>query len=117
MMRFSISSPRWLLRPLEPVAGFLLAVLEECAAQDRKWGWPKPARLLEDDPELAARLVEVEALARSQLDGERASMLAVLAEEVGEVAREKDPRARIMELRQVAAVCATWEAMILDAER
>ena len=68
---------------------FLIGRLEaEMGAQDDKWGWPRLFRR------------------------NKPCWQAILGEEIGEVAREKDPEKRIAELIQVAAVALSWAQAI-----
>lgn len=63
--------------------GFAVRMLEERGRQVRLWGDDFPNR-------------------------DRNQWLAILGEEVGEVAEEDDPEKLVAELVQVAAVCSAW---------
>ncbi len=94
-------------------------VWEEMRRQDQKWGWPQVGNTLDDDPGLAMGSADLGDEARRLLDDGPADSprpwLAILAEELGEVAEEVDPGKRAEELVQVAAVALSWVQAIREA--
>lgn len=100
----------------------LVELLEEVRAeadrQDEKWGWPRPKDFLIDfgdghGIDLRPIYDKLEAASRVHLE-DAPNWMAILGEEVGEVARENDPDKRVVELVQAAAVCLAWAQAIQE---
>ncbi len=87
-------------------------VRREMDRQDRKWGWPRPTAFLVDDDIMPSLFRQCETSARWLFAHNRPCWMAILGEEIGEVAREADPQARRKELVQVAAVALSWAQAI-----
>jgi len=107
------------LRELRP--GIIAEIIAEATAGEAKHG---PLGTYEGEPipdvildEVENGCAEVEARSRRALESrETASVLAILGEEVGEMARAETDEERRAELVQVAAVAIRWIAMI-DARK
>ncbi len=98
-------------RPPMKMECLMDCVREEMRRQDEKWGWPRPVKFLEDDDDLHGVFVWLEKKARQLFAKGKPCWMAILGEEIGEVARESK-EVRIAELVQVAAVALSWAQAI-----
>ncbi len=93
----------------------LEAVWKEIERQDERYPWPRPPRLLDGPVNLRNHLQRGEVMARCLFAAGQPSFMAVVAEEIGEAARETDPEKRITELVQGAASQLTWAQAIRES--
>ena len=82
--------------------------------QDRKWGWPRPDSFLVGDHSLVSYFIWGEQRARCLFGEGKPSWMAILSEELGEVARATGEK-RVTELIEAAAVNLSWAQAELEA--
>ena len=91
-------------------------VRDEMDRQDEKWPWPRPAHFLVDDRQLLRMFRTCEIISRKLFSRGLPCWMAIMGEEIGEVATA-DAALRREELVQVAAVCLSWAQAIEEESR
>jgi hypothetical protein len=91
-------------------------VRDEMARQDERYPWPRTFPLRQRSAMIEAKLLQAEQIARQDFAEGCPSWVAILAEEVGGAAGERDPVALVEELVQVAAVALSWAQALEESE-